>query len=89
MCKETDEKDAATSRDAEMSDWPLFKSVVPEILCAQKSLLKLLKNAPYWGSLRPGQSSGVCICASPPRASDDILQIPSWEMWLFMAFKNG
>lgn len=46
MCKETDEKDAATSRDAEMSDWPLFKSVVPEILCAQKSLLKLLKNAP-------------------------------------------
>lgn len=57
--------------DADMDNWPVFKSWLLKLWCAQKSPLKLLKNAVYLGLLSPGQSSGVSILASTLSASDD------------------
>lgn len=47
-----------------------FQSWLLKLWCAQKSPLKLLKNAVYSG-LSLGQISGVSILASTLRVSDD------------------
>lgn len=56
--------------DADKDNRPVFKSWLLKLGCAQKSPLKLLKNAVYSG-LSLGQISGVSILASTLRVSDD------------------
>ena len=57
--------------DPDLDIWPVFTSCLLKLWYAQKSPLKLLRNAVYSGLLDPGQSSGVSILANTLSTSGD------------------